>query len=110
MSAVGLPVHSRSGRRASDLGMLPIELEHYLALLDWTGRQVATNQRGVIPSDVVPLVERIGLRPEYWLDLILSLDLRFGYIMGRTAAMAEAAQRMGKRWIRGMTASRQAYP
>ena len=31
---------SRWGRRRSDLGLLPISLENYLRLLDWTARQL----------------------------------------------------------------------
>src|ERR1017187_9376700 len=36
--------------RASDRGYLPIELEKYLSLLDWTGRELRAESRGAIPD------------------------------------------------------------
>ncbi len=40
---------SRWGRRASDLGLLPISLESYLRLLEWTARQLRSGQRSTVP-------------------------------------------------------------
>ena len=36
--------------RASDQGFLPIEAEHYVMLLDWTGRELRADKRGAIPD------------------------------------------------------------
>jgi hypothetical protein len=33
-------------RRASNKGFLPLKLERYLELLDWTGRQTRPDKRG----------------------------------------------------------------
>jgi len=32
------------------------------SLLDWTGRQVRADKRGVIPEHPAPILERLGLR------------------------------------------------
>ena len=40
----------RTGVRASNQGFLPMPLEHYLSLLDWTGRQLRGPGQGSIPT------------------------------------------------------------
>jgi len=40
-------------RRASNKGFLPLKLDQYLELLDWTGRQTRPDKRGQIPAGVV---------------------------------------------------------
>jgi hypothetical protein len=42
--------------RASDKGILPISLDDYLKLLDWTSRKVVAGKRGSIPVDMATLV------------------------------------------------------
>jgi len=49
-SAAEWNLRSRTGRRASDKGLLPLALEKYLELLDWTGRQFRDGKRGAIPA------------------------------------------------------------
>jgi hypothetical protein len=44
--------------RASDQGYLPIEIEKYLSLLDWTGRQLRAGNRGTIPGQLSPIAAR----------------------------------------------------
>jgi hypothetical protein len=44
------PQVASSCRRASDKGFLPMSLNEYLTLLDWTGRQLVPGKRGAIPT------------------------------------------------------------
>ena len=46
---VSQDVCSATPWRASDKGLLPISLDDYLKLLDWTGRQVRQDKKGSIP-------------------------------------------------------------
>ena len=55
------PQPSATGRRASDRGLLPIKLNDYLQLLDWTGRLLAKGKRGAIPLHLSPILERLGV-------------------------------------------------
>ena len=56
----GLDSGVRDGLRSStpwrltDKGMLPLRLTDYLSLLDWTGRQQVSGERGAIPSFANP--------------------------------------------------------
>ena len=64
---------SISERRASDRGFLPLTEDQYLELLDWTGRQVRSDKRGSIPSDLAPILERLQVSTNCWVDLIAGL-------------------------------------
>ena len=99
---------SRSGRRASDKGLLPISLDDYLKLLDWTGRQFRRDTRGAIPSHLAPILDRLAIRPTYWLELIEHLDEWYCHAVGKAQGMADMAEQMGVRWLKGMPASRRA--
>ena len=99
---------SRSGRRASDKGLLPISLDDYLKLLDWTGRQFRRDTRGAIPSHLEPILDRLAIRPEYWLELIEHLDEWYCHAVGRPQGMADMAEQMDACWLKGMPASRRA--
>ena len=56
-------------RRASNKGCLPMTLDGYLELLDWTGRQLRTDKPGRIPEECVPILERLECSEELWFDL-----------------------------------------
>ena len=78
---------SKTGKRASDKGFLGMSFELSLKLLDWTGRQIRPkNRKGRIPSDLAPILERVGLSGELWCDLVK----RFGKIFKRVAGTPES--------------------
>ncbi len=80
-------LRSKTGKRASDKGFLGMSFEMYLKLLDWTGRQIRRgNKKGRIPSDLAPILERVGLSGELWCDLVK----RFGKIFKRVAGTPES--------------------
>ena len=54
---------SSRSRRASDRGLLPMTLESYLRLLDWTGRQLRAGTKGVIPPGLASILDRLQVRP-----------------------------------------------
>ena len=54
------PARPKRAARASDRGYLAIELEKYLALLDWTGRELRAGSRGTIPGRLSPILDRMG--------------------------------------------------
>jgi len=64
-------------RRASSRGCLPMSLDEYLRLLDWTGRQIRKDKAGKIPTECGPILERLKCSAETWLDLIQNFRKRF---------------------------------
>jgi hypothetical protein len=71
-----------TSRRASNQGCLPMTLETYLKLVDWTGRQIRRDKRGQIPSDCVPILEPLQCSAETWLDYVTNFHQRFRHAAG----------------------------
>lgn len=84
------PQPSRTGRRASDKGFLPLSLEEYLTLVDWTGRQIVRGKCGAIPAHLPPLLERTGIAASNWLPLVT----HFGRLFHRVAGAPHSVERL----------------
>ena len=96
-------------RRASNRGFLPMTLDEYLELLDWTGRQIRTGKRGAIPAALLPILERLRINAEAWVDTIEQFGRKFRRAIGRVSSMAAFAGARGKYWFQGVSASRSAF-
>ena len=72
----------RATRRASDKGCLPMTLEQYLQLVDWTGRQIRNDKAGDIPAAFSPILDRLDCSAESWLDLVQNFRKRFRTAVG----------------------------
>jgi hypothetical protein len=68
-----------NGRRASNQGCLPMTLDDYLKLLDWTARQVRREKSkgGHTPAESPPILKRLGCDASMWLDLVQHFRQRF---------------------------------
>jgi hypothetical protein len=95
-------VPSDNGRRASDKGLLPISLEDYLRLLDWAGRETRAGKRGAIPADLAPILERLGLAEDEFLEAVEKFPDLFPRLAGPVSALVERAQQVGRRWMHGV--------
>ncbi len=104
-----LAYSSRSGRRASDLGVLPISLADYLKLLLWTARLLASGQRSKIPKDLEAVLDRLDVNHEKWLDTVDSYERSFCHAVGSPESLAKVAERMEASHLKGATASRRIF-
>lgn len=77
------PDPSENGARCSDKGFLPMSTPEYLELLDWSARQLAAGKPGRTPSDVPPILTRLGLTPTVWLQLVANFDELFTTMAGK---------------------------
>ena len=96
-------------RRASNKGFLPLKLEQYLELLDWTGRQTRPDKRGQIPAELLPILQRLRLSTETWVETVLNFGRWFHLAAGRVDSLAAEAARRGRRWLQGVSRSRAAF-
>ena len=90
------------GRRASDNGFLPMPLEKYLLLLDWSGRTLREGKRGAIPSDAAPILDRLGLEVDYWLRGLQEVGEWFSDFAGQPTTLRQFAAEKGLGWLKGM--------
>ncbi len=102
---------AKSTRRASDRGFLPLSLDDYLALLDWTGRQLRAGKRGAIPAHLQPILERLSINAGGWVETLCHLGRRFHRVIGRAESLAARARARacGHSWYQGETAARLAF-
>ena len=91
-----------SGFRASDKGLLPMSLDDYLRLLDWTGRQVRDDKQGAIPADLAPILERLGIVPEEFVETVTTFSRRFPRLAGPVERLTGRAKEVGRRWLHGV--------
>jgi len=96
--------------RASNTGCLPMSFGEYLNLLDWTGRQIREDKRGVIPSDLAPILERLHIGGEAgWLELMGQFSRLFRRAAGRPQSLAREGAQRGCRLMQGIRHSRAVF-
>jgi len=98
-----------SRHRASDKGFLPLKVHEYLEILDWTGREARKKKRGTIPAELAPILERLRISGETWVDMVTNFGRWFRRAAGRVESLREEAHRRGRHWLHGVTHSRAAF-
>lgn len=76
-----------------------MSIVRYLELLDWTGRQLRSDKRGAIPTKIAPILVRLGIEPDRWLDLASQFGRLFKRAVGTPVSLACEAERRGQRWM-----------
>ena len=99
------PIQSDALRR----GILRISSAEYLDLVDKSGRLLRSGTRGAIDADLAPILLRIGLKPDAWLDTISRFESRFRLAAGLLSSLRNFADLLGRRWLTGLTAARAVF-
>ena len=101
----------RGPDRADAPDHLPFAFADYLELVDWAGRAVREGKRGAIPQDTPPILTRLGIDPDAYLDR-LGHQRRpaFTRAMGRADHLRQAAQELGQRFLKGITEANALFP
>jgi len=87
--------------RASNKGFLRMTLDKYLDLLDWTGRQIRKDKSGSIPEGLAPILERLQMSGETWVDCVKNFGRWFEWAVGKEQALNQERERAGVRRIQG---------
>ncbi len=99
------PIRSNSSRR----GILEISVSDYIDLVDKSGRLIRSDKRGSIDPGLEPILNRIGAIPKAWIETISRFGSAFWLAAGRLAHMRSFADRLDKRWFKGLSAARSAF-
>ncbi len=102
-------LRSQTGRRASDKGLLPLSIDHYLQLLDISGRTIREGKSGSIPAHLAPILDRLGIRQGMWFEAVANFDQLFGHIVGKSQTLIERASQAGKKCYHGKPACAAAF-
>ncbi|MES9906613.1 MAG: transposase, partial [Sedimenticola sp.] len=82
----------------------------YLELVDWAGRAIREGKRGAIPSDIPPILHRMGLEPDAFVNHLRGHKGRpHPAVLGPVDKIRETAKQLGQRFIKGMCESRVLY-
>ena len=103
------PAAAAPARRVSNRGFLPMTLEDYLSLLDWTGRQSRPDKRGSIPDHLAPILSRLNIRASSWLETVSNYGRWFRRAAGRSDHLLARAHEAGRRWFHGVSHCRIAF-
>ncbi len=97
-------------RPPPSMSQLPtIDLERYLELLDWTGRQIRSDKRGSLSADLRPALERLELDVERWVANVEHFGGLFCRVAGTLRRLRAMAQATGRAWLRGHAGARRLY-
>ncbi len=102
-------LRSRTGKRATDQGLLSITLDDYLKLLKWTARLLRTGRRQTIPKNLEAILDRLDLDQDEWFDTIDEYETSFCHAVGPPASLEEVAKRMGVSHLKGVSAARRIF-
>ena len=87
----------------SENDAIPFQLLDYIDMVDWTGRQLRVDKKGVISNNTPPILERLGLGPEQWLDGLSTTQKPWmPKALGTKEAIQKYCQMIGKQWLWGV--------
>jgi putative transposase len=99
------PIQSGWGQR----GILQMTAGEYFELVDRSGRLMRQGKSGAMDSDLAPILRRIGVNPDAWLETVTCFGSRFRLAAGVLAHLRHFADQLGRRWLQGTTAARAAF-
>ena len=107
--AVG-PSPSDTPDRCSDKGVLELSARDYFELADWTARQVVPGKRGCTPEDTPSVLQRLGLAPKCWRELMEHFEDAFIHLAGRSDRIDSARSHQTARRFRVSPLARTLLP
>ncbi|MCF6257394.1 MAG: transposase, partial [Gammaproteobacteria bacterium] len=81
----------------------------YLELVDWSGRAIRDDKAGAIADNLPPILARLGIEQQGWLDMINHYDQRFFRAVGAMDKLKQFAHRLGQCWMKGQSADKCVY-
>jgi hypothetical protein len=96
-------------REKNSVKCIDFILHDYLRLVDWTGRTIREDKKGAIPSDLAPILERIGLNPYAWVTSVRHYNKNYFSVLGAIDRIKAYAQAQNKSWHRGQRAVLHSY-
>ncbi|MDD1781671.1 transposase [Enterovibrio sp. ZSDZ35] len=79
---------------------IPFRLMDYLELVEWTGRQIRDDKRGHIENTLPPLLARLGLEPDCWLNTCTRIER--GNVVGSESAVKAALPHLNRQRVSGL--------
>ena len=85
----------------TDPDPIACDFNHYLQLLDWTGRAILPHKRGFIAEDIPPILVRLNIDAKQWLKQHHQLENHYPHFMGHWQSLQKACRQLKRHWIQG---------
>ncbi len=98
-----IPIEARDSRTRHGRvrhGLFGFSLDQYLQLVDATGRLIRKG-KGAIPSHMKPILERLDIDVQKWMEAMRTTRRLFGSAIGSSQSLMREAIRRGCAWIVG---------
>jgi REP element-mobilizing transposase RayT len=88
---------------------IPFNSNDYLSLVDWSGRVVRAGKRGSIDPSLPPILQRLNIDKDAWIEAMRPNGNVFGRAMGKLNHLHLHARALGQQWIKGLRRAEQLY-
>ena len=99
------PIELNGGRE----GILQMTEAQYLDIVDKSGRILRSGKRGAIDADLAPILLRMHIKPEVWIDTVSRFEAKFHFAAGLCSSLRSFADRIDRRWLKGYAAAQTAF-
>ena len=101
--------------------MDPFTRQDYFNLVDWTGRTLREDKRGAIDVQLPPILQRLDIQPENWIDSVSHFHKYFFDAAGTLSSLEQFRERKNRQrsemadeeesvaWIKGMASYKKLY-
>jgi hypothetical protein len=80
---------------------LPCTFSNYLALVEWTGKQLRNEGQRAPAAGMRSVLLDLGMEQEEWLCTVRSIRHRFAFAIGGLDALQRWRDKLQRRWVRG---------
>jgi REP element-mobilizing transposase RayT len=88
---------------------IPYHFVDYIELVDWTGRQMRPDKRGAIDVATPPILARLGIPTDCWLQNCQQLETEFHQVIGPISSIKQFCRALSLQWLHGQTARRRSF-
>ena len=78
----------------------------YIALVDWTGRQLHPGKRGKIAATEPPALRKLGLDAAHWTMKVKGIGSGYWRAVGTAEELMQKAKEIGQQWLCGVGLAR----
>lgn len=71
-------------------------------MIDLTGRAIIANKRGYIPEELPPILNRLNLNSDTWLDELNQFKTKGHTVVGTVQQLKDFCQSISKKWRTGI--------
>ena len=89
---------------------LPFKLNDYIELVEWTGKQIRKDKRGVIDKNLPPILQRLYFEVDNWFYLTQHFESKLKGLVGSVIKLKQVCNKLGYQRLVGKQSCEQYFP